>query len=106
MSLTCAFQNADRFEWYKDSNVIANTENLSPLIINTALAGDQGYYFCVGRKDDGSQLKTDVAVLRLKGENNPIYAHRINFIVGLITAHFSVYSFNGRHFFQGSFRVT
>ena len=67
VTFSCSFQNARSYRWYKDSVPILGSENRSPLVINPALAEDQGYYYCTAVGEDGTTLSTKQALLTVNG---------------------------------------
>nr|XP_054764191.1 uncharacterized protein LOC129270881 isoform X1 [Lytechinus pictus] len=70
VTFSCSFQNAQSFRWFKDSAPIPNSENQSPLVINPALAEDQGYYYCSAIGEDGTTATTNQALLTVNGVDN------------------------------------
>eukprot|EP00057_Strongylocentrotus_purpuratus_P012155 XP_011666629.1 PREDICTED: uncharacterized protein LOC105439395 [Strongylocentrotus purpuratus] len=70
VTFSCSFQNARSYSWYKDSVPIPGSENRSPLVINPALAEDQGYYYCTAVGEDGTTASTDRALLTVNGVDN------------------------------------
>ncbi|XP_063962896.1 uncharacterized protein LOC129271801 isoform X2 [Lytechinus pictus] len=70
VTFSCSFQNAQSFRWFKDSAPIPNNENQSPLVINPALAEDQGYYYCSAIGEDGTTATTNQALLTVNGVDN------------------------------------
>ncbi|XP_041475004.1 uncharacterized protein LOC121423655 isoform X2 [Lytechinus variegatus] len=70
VTFSCSFQNAQSFRWFKDSAPIPNSENQSPLVINPALAEDQGYYYCSAVGEDDTTATTDQALLTVNGVDN------------------------------------
>ena len=69
VELTCSFNNAKRFHWYKDDVLLPNDENQNPLIIMSVTPSDIGYYFCRGSGRNGETLDTMRASIYVKGKN-------------------------------------
>ncbi|XP_072181950.1 uncharacterized protein [Diadema setosum] len=67
VELHCSFRNVESFDWYKGTTVISGNTNTSPLVINPALAEDQGYYFCQGIGTNQDIVNTSRALLTVKG---------------------------------------
>ncbi|XP_030852837.1 adhesion G-protein coupled receptor G6 [Strongylocentrotus purpuratus] len=78
VTFSCSFQNAQSYKWYKDSVPILGSENRSPLVINPALAEDQGYYYCTAVGEDGKTLSTKQALLTVNGVDNYVVVASFN----------------------------
>eukprot|EP00057_Strongylocentrotus_purpuratus_P008150 XP_011662624.1 PREDICTED: fibropellin-3-like [Strongylocentrotus purpuratus] len=67
VELTCSFNNAKRYHWYKDDVLLPNSENQNSLIIQSVGPSDIGYYFCRGSGRSGETLDTMRASVYVKG---------------------------------------
>eukprot|EP00057_Strongylocentrotus_purpuratus_P011694 XP_011666168.1 PREDICTED: latrophilin-3-like [Strongylocentrotus purpuratus] len=72
VELTCRFNNAKRYHWYKDDVLLPNSENQNPLIIMSVTPSDIGYYFCRGSGRNGETLDTMRASVYVKDLTNII----------------------------------
>eukprot|EP00057_Strongylocentrotus_purpuratus_P015249 XP_011669723.1 PREDICTED: uncharacterized protein LOC105440851 [Strongylocentrotus purpuratus] len=72
VELTCSFNNAKRFHWYKDDVLLPNDQNQNPLIIMSVTPSDIGYYFCRGSGRNGETLDTMRASVYVKDLTNII----------------------------------
>eukprot|EP00057_Strongylocentrotus_purpuratus_P025796 XP_011680270.1 PREDICTED: latrophilin-3-like [Strongylocentrotus purpuratus] len=70
VELTCSFNNAKRYHWYKDDVILPNSENQNPLIILSVSPSDIGYYFCRGTGRNGETLDTMRASVYVKDLTN------------------------------------
>eukprot|EP00057_Strongylocentrotus_purpuratus_P008000 XP_011662474.1 PREDICTED: uncharacterized protein LOC105437510 [Strongylocentrotus purpuratus] len=78
VTFSCSFQNAQSYRWYKDSVPILGSENRSPLVINPALAEDQGYYYCTAVGEEGPPRSTNQALLTVNGVDNYVVVASFN----------------------------
>ena len=67
--LTCAFEYAREYNWYKDGLMLPNTKNIGTLTIQMASPKDIGYYSCKG-KGITLEAETHSASVYVKGMND------------------------------------
>ncbi|XP_030844695.1 uncharacterized protein LOC105441350 [Strongylocentrotus purpuratus] len=72
VELTCSFNNAKRYHWYKDDVLLPNSGNQNPLIIMSVTPSDIGYYFCRGSGRNEETLDTMRASVYVKDLTNII----------------------------------
>eukprot|EP00057_Strongylocentrotus_purpuratus_P018227 XP_011672701.1 PREDICTED: uncharacterized protein LOC105442361 [Strongylocentrotus purpuratus] len=70
VELTCSFNNAKGYYWYKDDVLLPNSENQNPLIILSVSPSNIGYYFCRGSGRNGATLDTMPASVYVKDLTN------------------------------------
>ncbi|XP_030845259.1 adhesion G-protein coupled receptor G6 [Strongylocentrotus purpuratus] len=70
VELTCSFNNAKRYHWYKDDVLLPNSENQNPLMIFPVTLSDIGYYFCRGLGRNEEILDTTRASVYVKDLTN------------------------------------
>ncbi|XP_030853021.1 uncharacterized protein LOC100889158 [Strongylocentrotus purpuratus] len=70
VELTCSFNNAKRYHWYKDDVLLPNSENQNPLIIMSVSPSNIGYYFCRGSGRHEETLDTTPASVYVKDLTN------------------------------------
>eukprot|EP00057_Strongylocentrotus_purpuratus_P015982 XP_011670456.1 PREDICTED: neurogenic locus notch homolog protein 2-like [Strongylocentrotus purpuratus] len=70
VNLTCSFNHAKRYHWYKDDVLSPDSENENPLLIQSVTPSDIGYYFCRGSGRNGETLDTMRASVYVKDLTN------------------------------------
>ncbi|XP_063960749.1 uncharacterized protein LOC129267746 [Lytechinus pictus] len=68
VALTCSFNNAASYEWYKDDSPLPNMADKTTLRIQSVNTSHIGYYFCRGYGDErSSSIDTETASIYIEG---------------------------------------
>ncbi|XP_041472590.1 uncharacterized protein LOC121421854 [Lytechinus variegatus] len=68
VALTCSFNNAESYIWYKDGNPLSNMADKTTLRIQSVNTSHIGYYFCRGFGDErSSSIDTEIASIYIEG---------------------------------------